>query len=233
MTPPGNLRAGGPRDGWFVKARKTVCSRPGCNDTWMSDLQNSAKQVLLPMMDGEATSLSATDCHIVRRWASMTGIMMHYAPMGRAEGVDESRRAYLLKTGSPAPLTLVSLVHVLPSEMKTIIHTSYARRVVEEWPVPYAELLTMGSLGFVVLQGPLLSMQEGILRRVLDHLVPLPAYPVPGLAVTWSKQPMSVEALVSLFEELMPERDTLPDIDDTGGGQLYVASRDAVQSDGA
>ncbi|MGH2634700.1 MAG: hypothetical protein ACRDHU_00895 [Actinomycetota bacterium] len=173
----------------------------------------AAKPILLPMIRGEAVDLSSAQTATIRAWAAMTGVMLHYSARNAADvGVDESRRVHLFKYGAPAPMTRISLVRVATSEIKTVVQSSYARRLAESWPMLYAELLTVGSLGLLIFQGLLEDWQQRILETA-GNLVHLSRIPTLGSSDAWPTGEMTVSELLALFERVMPEAEALPNRD--------------------
>lgn len=55
---------------------RRVCGE--CNSGWMSQLQTSAKPLLLPMIRGETTVLSRSEQKIVAAWAAMTAMSSEF-----------------------------------------------------------------------------------------------------------------------------------------------------------
>jgi hypothetical protein len=53
------------------------CQR--CNNTWMSQLENVAKPLLLPMMQGEQTELTPDSQRLLARWLTKTCMMIDLA----------------------------------------------------------------------------------------------------------------------------------------------------------
>jgi hypothetical protein len=63
--------------GWETKG---PCQR--CNNGWMSDLENKALPILLPLMKGKSRRVSAVDLGILAAWMVKTTVLheyMHYA----------------------------------------------------------------------------------------------------------------------------------------------------------
>lgn len=50
-----------------------VC--PSCNNTWMSTIDEAAKPILLPMMEGRNVTLSGSDLRTVAEWVQLKGIL--------------------------------------------------------------------------------------------------------------------------------------------------------------
>jgi hypothetical protein len=65
-----------------------------CNSGWMSELENNAKPLLVPLMKGEVglSSLSDSECLIVARWAAKTAIVLSNCSSLRMPGPSGSLR---------------------------------------------------------------------------------------------------------------------------------------------
>jgi hypothetical protein len=75
---------------------KMVCKR--CNNGWMSILQNQAKPFLLPLMNGEKTTVNERKQNIIAAWSAMTVICAEYiTPRRAAIGIVARRHLYLHK----------------------------------------------------------------------------------------------------------------------------------------
>jgi hypothetical protein len=116
-TPRVNKRPG-PVKGFAIKARKAVCSE--CNNGWMSDLQNRVKSILLPLIDGEASTLRPTERTLLAEWSAMTAIMQEYA--GSAS-VPVQRRKHLYEERQPPPNTTILYIHLPDPELQCTIFT--------------------------------------------------------------------------------------------------------------
>lgn len=112
-------------------------------------------------------------------------------------------------------------------ELQAVVQTSIAIRVDQEWPMIYAELLTMKAFGFLMLQGELPPWMHEILRKASEYLVELPLVPVLGQRLAWPAKPLPIRALLDLFEDLMPQAAALNDPDESPPDQIYVARRNA------
>ena len=238
-TPAGNRRADVPLRGFRLPANKMVCEE--CNNHWMSELQNQVKDLLIPMMAGEAVELGPAAVATIRKWAAMTGITLEYAggaprhyPGGVA--VDFSRRHHLYAEGSAAPNTFVFLTKVAESDLKVIVNMGREIRLAHEdyWPDFYAELFVLESLGFFIIQGRIAPWREAVLREAGTYLVSLPAV-IPDLtqSVRWPPETITPEHLLELWEEVMPEKASLPDPMETPAGALYIATREPLESERA
>jgi len=64
-----------------VKVRR-VCIT--CNNGWMSDLEGKAKDVLLPMVQGQVQRLGYSDQQLVATWAIKTAMMLQFTPVYEA-----------------------------------------------------------------------------------------------------------------------------------------------------
>ncbi len=53
----------------WTKKIKVVCKT--CNETWMSQIEQTAKTILLPMMRGEPYRLTQEDCLSISRWITL------------------------------------------------------------------------------------------------------------------------------------------------------------------
>jgi hypothetical protein len=56
---------------------KCVCD--GCNNGWMSDIEGSAKPILTPMIEDQATTLSNADQESIAKWLGLKAICAQYS----------------------------------------------------------------------------------------------------------------------------------------------------------
>ena len=71
-----------------------------CNNGWMSRLQQAAKPVLLPLIQGDPTRLSRQNQRLVARWATMSVMTSDFIDPNKQAVPIEDRRQFS-KTGEP------------------------------------------------------------------------------------------------------------------------------------
>lgn len=71
---------------------RAVCEP--CNNKWMSDLENEAKPVLVPLLDGRDLRLKSEEADVLRRWAFKTVTMIEYTAGDRRAVTKEQRRYF-------------------------------------------------------------------------------------------------------------------------------------------
>jgi hypothetical protein len=104
-----------------------VCSQ--CNAGWMSDLENKAKPILLPLIGQERTifGLSEPACLIAARWAIKTAVILSYAsPLQRF--LDTS----FLRALKDDPTKVPSSVGVFATQQTATKNFCYLQRIC--WP---------------------------------------------------------------------------------------------------
>jgi hypothetical protein len=97
-----------------------ICSP--CNTGWMSDLENRAKPVLLPLINHERSILGLSDfeCVIAARWAVKTAVILSYtSPLQRF--LDAS----FLRALEDNPTTVPSSVGVFATQQKATKNFGY------------------------------------------------------------------------------------------------------------
>jgi hypothetical protein len=83
---------------------KIVCAT--CNNGWMSVLQNEAKPLVLPLMNGERTTLNESKQKLIAAWAAMTVICAEYFTAGNATSLVVDRRHLFLRKEAPKRLRI-------------------------------------------------------------------------------------------------------------------------------
>jgi hypothetical protein len=79
---------------------KIVCK--GCNSTWMSDIQNKAKQVLIPLIQGRRTTLGPAAQKAIATWCAMATMTGEYLTMDSAAvSISQTERDWLRDHHSP------------------------------------------------------------------------------------------------------------------------------------
>lgn len=92
------IRAGDP----LGSKVRVVCER--CNNTWLSSIQRRAKPHLLPLINGEPTTLGHDAQHAVAAWATMATMTAEFLlpdPMDRV--VTQAERAAFMASRMPSP----------------------------------------------------------------------------------------------------------------------------------
>lgn len=131
----------------FIKAYETVCGQ--CNSEWMSRIQENAKPILIPIIEGERQPLGVHTRQVIATWATMTAIMVEYAG---DQIVGEARRLAFRDTKLPPPNTWV-LLSTVEAEETTAVDMLREQTIDEKRPVLYSLVFTIKSLGVHVLQG--------------------------------------------------------------------------------
>lgn len=72
----------------------------GCNNTWMSDLQNAARKTIIDLVQGNKFILTAEAQKVLARWATMTLMVAEWIDPVQV-AVPYSEREYLRITGNP------------------------------------------------------------------------------------------------------------------------------------
>lgn len=90
------LRAGDP----LQSNLKIVCKQ--CNSTWMSALQNDAKKILIPLIQGRKTTLGASAQNTLAAWCTMATMTGEYLTQDAAAiSISQSERDWLRDHRSP------------------------------------------------------------------------------------------------------------------------------------
>jgi hypothetical protein len=84
---------------------KCVCGggSNSCNNGWMRRLENSAKPVLVPLMNGEAMRLSIEQQRIVAGWAALKAMVAEHDSVGHVT-TSQAERDHLMATRLPPAL---------------------------------------------------------------------------------------------------------------------------------
>src|SRR6266478_112392 len=97
-TASARLRAGDP----LHSKVRVVCET--CNNGWMSMIQERAKPILIPLIQGKATILGIEAQQTVASWcamATMTGEFLDKDPVPGTIAVSQAEREWLWKNGIP------------------------------------------------------------------------------------------------------------------------------------
>lgn len=141
----------------FIRTYETVCGQ--CNREWMSQIQEKAKPILVPIIEGERKPLGIHTRQLIAVWSTMTAIMMEYA---HDRTVGEARRLAFRDTKLP-PINTWVLLSTIEAEETTAVDLIREQTVSEKRPVVYSLVFTIKSLGFHVIQG---SAAREQLRRM-------------------------------------------------------------------
>ena len=79
---------------------RVVCK--GCNEGWMSRLEQQAQPLLVKLTSGTRTHLSRTDQQLLAAWGFKTALVLD-ASFRHRTGVANEHRRYLARTGAPPP----------------------------------------------------------------------------------------------------------------------------------
>ncbi len=186
------------RNALSVKASKAVCTT--CNTGWMSDLQNAAKSIIAPMVDGQRVSIGPADQRLTAAWATMTGITFNYAC---GDPVEESARQYLGVHHSPPPNTVVFLARIEPVKQQAVFMNARLDSELFDRTCIYAEAFGFGRLGLLILRGVLPPNRQGRGRQFAAsslHLI----YPPILTGVSWPPdRSVSFVRLVQISQDLV------------------------------
>lgn len=140
----------------------TVCRT--CNNTWMSQLEQQAKTLVLPMIHGaEGIMLTTADQELIARWALKTAGMVELAMVRRRGGnfIGQHHLASLFATTAVPRGTYVWLFRYVPDRGLSCIIDSVV--IGSEESRGFLATLTLGYFGFRVL-----GFEPG--APELDHL---------------------------------------------------------------
>ncbi len=83
---------------------QVVCQRE-CNGGWMSDLENTAKPLLVPIILGEAPHLSEQDQTTISLWAAKTAMMLQLMHPMAIRGIPAAHYQYVYEhREAPSPM---------------------------------------------------------------------------------------------------------------------------------
>jgi hypothetical protein len=163
-----NGKRGKRQQSLYMKAYRCVCAQ--CNNGWMSEIQDQAKNVIRPMTDALVTPISLADRGRLASWAAMTSITCEYAHKRR---VDRQRRTYFYDHRS-LPNMRVFLSELVGKYSDSYgVMTGFARPGHYDSHLEFM-VLTLWTVGFWVLQGAMSPSQVNELaRHVGSRLVPI------------------------------------------------------------
>jgi hypothetical protein len=75
------------------RTARVVCER--CNNGWMSQLEQQARIILTPLLQGQSGQLSEKDLDLLARWAFKTACVIDAASPGSGEGFPHEHRSLL------------------------------------------------------------------------------------------------------------------------------------------
>jgi hypothetical protein len=96
--------------GWEIAG---PCTR--CNNTWMSDLENAAKPIMLPLMRGEASMVDATQLIVLARWTLKTTMMYEFLRYESGRYFTKRNRFDFFKSRTIPPHTFMYAARYLGS----------------------------------------------------------------------------------------------------------------------
>jgi hypothetical protein len=76
------------------RSRRAKCVCASCNNGWTSELQNSAKRIVLPLAQGQAATISPDDQELLAAWVSMGVMTSEYFNPSKA-AVSSADREFL------------------------------------------------------------------------------------------------------------------------------------------
>lgn len=98
-----------------VRKLRRVCL--SCNQGWMSDLQQSAKPHLVPILSGDSTTLNRKGQKIVSAWAAMTAMTAEYLKKEHV-AVSQADRDHLRTHGVPPKSWRIWIASISGSGLK-------------------------------------------------------------------------------------------------------------------
>jgi len=109
------------RDG-DIHSRKVRRVCKACNNGWMSSLQTDVRPFLVPMLEGDATSLNRRAQKIIAAWASMA-VMVGEHVIDDMAAVPQSDRDYLRQWQAAPPSWRIWIANYKPSN--TLSHWTH------------------------------------------------------------------------------------------------------------
>lgn len=79
---------------------RNVCAK--CNNGWMSQIEDSVKEILTPMLLGHGVELNFNEQNIVALWIVMRTIMAEYSDL-KTQAIPQSHREYIYNNRSIPP----------------------------------------------------------------------------------------------------------------------------------
>jgi hypothetical protein len=191
----------------FMRARWKVCKR--CNNEWMGQLQQRAKEIIGPAIDSKPIGLTPTEQGIIGNWGTMTAIMADYA---HRQTVEEYRRREFFEHQEPPPNTQVLLLDVendmqaTPAESITELTTMYfnprlVARHDQEQVHLYGCLFSIRRFGLLVVQGSLPPRQRALLDRITSQYTRV--WPPTLKTLPWPPKTLKASAALNLTFELL------------------------------
>jgi hypothetical protein len=186
---------------------KTVCKR--CNETWMSDIENSAKIHLIPMLAGTETLLDKDAMTIISKWITLRALVaVSDAP--RNEGADQSFHLfYEHKEPMPRWHVFVSTYEgLVPAhlEINRFTHFSF-RRFGIPIKVFRPNILVNAVIGRLIFKA-ILCVYPPLVRAPLFNInMPrwdvsvVRMFPSPPKQVTWPTSPVTKDDTILKFYE--------------------------------
>jgi hypothetical protein len=84
---------------------KVVCGP--CNNEWMSRLEQSAAEVLTPLLQGQSGQLSVADLEVLAKWAFKTAFVIDAQSLGTGPSFLSAHRRLLRERGELPPMSAV------------------------------------------------------------------------------------------------------------------------------
>jgi hypothetical protein len=195
---PRVLKSVKPRPGFHVKAEGAVCEK--CNNGWGSEIQNNAKDVMIPLIEDAPTDLTPTQRGALGAWAAMTGISLEYA---HGDTVEEFRRRYVYTHHEPAPHTSVLLTRLHTVKMATAVGNSRLQRKQDKVVLIYHALFTARALGLLIFQGAFSPQQTKAMQGHSN--VAIQVWPVVLLTnVSWPpREDVTVDDMVRIGHDIL------------------------------
>lgn len=117
----------------FTKKMKVVCVT--CNNGWMSQLDEAAKQLLTPIIKGEYVTLDAASLEILARWATLKAIVSEHDAGSTDMTPIEDRKAFMNGGAIPDYFHIYLLSHSCASRIG-YVRTSQAVSLTPDGPQP-------------------------------------------------------------------------------------------------
>jgi hypothetical protein len=161
------------------RRRRIVCGP--CNEGWMSNLEEAAKPILVPLILGEQRPLSESDQRVLATWAIKTGMTLNEMTKETTILAPLAVRRHLAESSSPPPG--YSVYMAVPNDLArelTHRHLGFADLENGTLGEPYgiAHLLVVGRIAFQVIgefldNRPLAPIDGDVFQRIWPEPTPV------------------------------------------------------------
>jgi hypothetical protein len=184
------VRGKGDIHDWQVK-----CVDQACNNGWMRDLENKAKPILTPLIQGQPALLSQNDQRVVAGWAVLKAIVGEYET-GMISWSETDRGRMLRIQLPPAKDCDIWAAAIDPLEWKSqqwlcFGFPPFLRKAVAPDFNSAATTQIIGKLFLHVLHGPLLRLIKRTGRVPGNHARAPRIWPMTRKPVAWTGDPIS------------------------------------------